>query len=206
MEIKKMHIPPNKNRRPQIRMKPTSITIHNTGNPNSTALNERNWLTNPNNDRIASWHFCVDDKQIIEAIPPNEVAWHCGSDGNYSSIGIEICESGDYNKSILNAIELVKILKKQYNITMIKQHYDWSKKDCPRLIRQGYLGWTWEKFLSMVNTEEEFMEQIKIIINGKVKIVDIINKNGNNYIKIRDLESEKIKIGYENKMPTITTI
>lgn len=62
-----------------------------------------------------------------------------------------------------------------------------------------------ERFLSAVNTEEERMEKIKIVINGKVKTVDVIAKDGQNYVKLRDLESDGIKIGFENKMPTVVT-
>ena len=69
------------NRRPGLKMEPEYITIHSTGNPNSTARNERVWLTNPQNDRTASYHVVVDEKEAIEVIPLNEVAWHAG-DGN----------------------------------------------------------------------------------------------------------------------------
>lgn len=62
-----------------------------------------------------------------------------------------------------------------------------------------------ERFLSTGNAEEERMEQIKIVINGKIKVVDVIVKNGQNYVKLRDLESDGIKIGYQDKMPTVVT-
>ena len=54
------------------------ITIHSTGNPYSTARGERNWLDNPTNTREASWHYVVDETEVIQAIPDNEEAWHCG--------------------------------------------------------------------------------------------------------------------------------
>jgi len=47
-------------------MTPEYITIHSTGNPTSTARNERAWLTNPNNNVTASWHIVVDEKEAIE--------------------------------------------------------------------------------------------------------------------------------------------
>ena len=95
-------------------MTPQYITIHSTGNTKSTARNERDWLTNPTNGRQASWHICVDEKEAIEAIPLNEVAWHAGDGrgpGNMSSFSIEFCESGDRHKTLLNAAEFgAKIL------------------------------------------------------------------------------------------------
>lgn len=127
------------------KMTPTTITIHSTGNPKSTAKNERGWLTNPANDRIASWHICVDEKEAVEAIPLNEVAYHAGDrTGNYSSIGIEICESGDRAKTILNTVELVaKMLHERgWGVDRLRRHYDWSGKICPRIMsNNNWEGW-----------------------------------------------------------------
>ena len=82
----------------------TTITIHSTANANSTALNERAWLDNPTNNRYASWHYCVDEIGVVQAIPEREEAWHCGdTGGNRTSLSIEICESGDRVKTLLNA-------------------------------------------------------------------------------------------------------
>ncbi|WP_315974005.1 hypothetical protein [Paenibacillus melissococcoides] len=50
-------------------MNATTITIHNTGNSGSSAKNERGWLTNPDNDRTASYHIVVDEHEAIECIP-----------------------------------------------------------------------------------------------------------------------------------------
>lgn len=145
------HIPKNtaKNRRPCLPMTPTTITIHNTGNPSSTARNERAWLTNPANDRTASYHIVVYEREAIECIPLNEVAWHAGDgngDGNRKSIGIEICESGDYAKTLDNAATLVaKLLKDRgWGVDRLRRHFDWSGKICPRLMYDNgrWTGWT----------------------------------------------------------------
>ena len=55
--------------------------------------------------------------------------------------------------------------------------------------------------------EEYKVEKTKININGKLVEVDTINIDGNNYVKLRSLESDKITIGYDNakKIPTVTT-
>lgn len=141
------HIPKGK-LRPGTKITPTSITIHSTGNPNSTAKNERGWLTNPSNTRIASWHICVDEKEAIEAIPLNEVAYHAGSaTGNTTSISIEICESGNREKTLSNAVVLTaKLLKERgWGIDKLKRHYDWNGKICPRILHPN--NWAgWEKF------------------------------------------------------------
>ena len=136
------------NRRPCLTMSPQYITIHSTGNPKSTARNERAWLTNPANKVTASWHICVDEKEAVEAIPLNEVAWHAGDGGsgtgNRRSISIEICESGDRAKTLENAIKLTaKLLHERgWGVDRLRRHYDWSGKICPRIMQpNNWAGW-----------------------------------------------------------------
>ena len=154
------HIPRNTphNRRPGTSMHPEYITIHSTGNPSSTARNERGWLTNSSNTRTASWHIVVDEKEAIEAIPLNEVAWHAGDGGsgtgNHKSIGIEICESGDRQKTLANAANLVaKMLNERgWGVDRLRRHFDWSGKICPRIMQQN--NWAgWEQFKKDVAKE-----------------------------------------------------
>jgi len=136
-------------------MKPQFLTIHSTGNPKSTARNERGWLTNPANDRIASWHIAVDEKEAVEAIPLDEVAYHAGSKtGNNSSIGIEICESGNREKTLAHAAEVAASTLKKYGwgVDRLRRHYDWSKKNCPRILSAN--NWAgWEQFKKQVQEE-----------------------------------------------------
>jgi len=137
-------------------MTPTTITIHSTGNLESTAKNERSWLTNPTNDRVASWHICVDEKEAVEAIPLDEVAYHAGNNtGNRSSISIEICESGNREKTVENAVKLVaKLLKERgWGIDRLRRHYDWSGKICPQIFYDGGKWTGWTKFKNDVNKE-----------------------------------------------------
>lgn len=147
------HIPRNTphNRRPGIRMQPQWITIHSTGNPSSTAANERAWLTNPNNPRQASYHYVVDATQTIECIPPTEVAWHAGDgrgQGNYASVGIEICESGDRERTLAAAADLAAEIMGAWgwSVERLKRHYDWSGKICPRILYDGGSWAGWEQF------------------------------------------------------------
>ena len=141
-------------RRPGIVRVPKTLTIHSTGNPRSTARNERSWLTNPANLRPQTgWHVVVDEREAIEAIPLNEVAWHAGDggsgEGNRFSIGVEICESGNRAKTLSNAAQVVAKLLEDNGLTMsdIRQHHDWSGKNCPRILRTGTL---WQEFLAAV--------------------------------------------------------
>ena len=148
------HIPKKHMRRPGTALTPTSLTIHGTANPKSTAKGERGWLTNPTNKRKAAFHIVVDELQAIECIPPSEVAWHAGTEkGNTESIGLEICESGDRTKTLKNAASLAaKLLRDRgLNTSNLKKHEDWSQKKCPRILINGgfrekpHQTWDWFK-------------------------------------------------------------
>lgn len=123
--------------RPGGSYKKTSITIHSTSNSESTAQNERAWLDNPSNTRQASWHYVAGEDVIIQAIPDEEEAWHCGkSEGNKHSIGIELIESGNRAAVIENAADFVAEKMKEYDFSIddIYRHFDWTGKDCPRIL------------------------------------------------------------------------
>lgn len=152
------HIPKETghNRRPGRAMTAKYLTIHSTGNPRSTAKNERGWLTNATNDRTASFHVVVDQDEAVECIPLNEVAWHAGDgssgSGNSQSIGLEICESGDRGKTLENAIAVAATILRQQNLpaSSLRRHNDWSGKVCPRILIDAAFrakpGHTWDWF------------------------------------------------------------
>ncbi|HIW34715.1 MAG TPA: N-acetylmuramoyl-L-alanine amidase [Candidatus Paenibacillus intestinavium] len=154
------------NRRPSFALEPTTITIHNTGNPSSTAKNERAWLTNTSNTRVASFHIVIDEKEAIEVLPLNEVAWHAGDgsgvkSGNRTSIGIEICESGNYSITLNHAIELVAkmLYERSWGIDRLRRHYDWSGKNCPRLMNADGKWSEWATFVNKVNEKLQSLKQ-----------------------------------------------
>jgi len=160
MNIKTDLIPPDTLKRPGTNMSWETITVHNTANSKSSAENEREWLTNPTNNRQASWHYVVCEDTIIQAIPDNEIAWHAGDGrkgpGNTTSLSIEICESGDFEKSKQTAAKFIalKLKEKNKDTLSVKRHYDWSGKNCPRLLIP-----IWGEFIEMIKkeiTETEF--------------------------------------------------
>lgn len=133
-------------------MNPTTVTVHNTAN-DAPAWNEVNYMIN-NKDEV-SFHYAVDDKEIVQGVPENRNAWHAGDgsgNGNMRSISIEICYSlsgGDnFIKAEKNAAEFVaSILKRKgWGIDRVKKHQDWNGKYCPhRTLDMG-----WNRFLNMV--------------------------------------------------------
>ena len=163
------HIPKSKNRRPGTALKPQFLTIHSTGNPSSTAKNERAWLTNPSNDRTASWHIVVDQNEAIEAIPLTEVAYHAGTAaGNSKSISIEICESGNREKTLVHAAEVTASTLKKYGwgVDKLRRHFDWSGKICPRILSAN--NWAgWNQFKKEVEKKLTDLKKIEVDIRGK---------------------------------------
>lgn len=159
MDIIKNIIPENRANRPGFFMTPQYITIHNTGNPNATALAHGNYLSkNSIAERLpVSYHFTVDDLHIVQHLPLNESGWHTGDGtngpGNRKSIGIEICEFTDTNRQLKaeeNAYRLTAFLCNTLNISpdFVVQHHHWTRKNCPRVLRGRPGGWTF--FITMV--------------------------------------------------------
>ena len=157
----------NKTSRPGIPMNPLYITIHNTGNSNKNANADMHTKYVDAASDYVSWHFTVDDNNIYQELPIKEVAWHAGDgngDGNYKSIGIEICENadGDYSKAEENAIKLISFLMDELNINIahIVPHKHWSGKYCPHVI----LNNGWDKFIDKIKlyrTHGDFYKQEK---------------------------------------------
>lgn len=135
------------------------ITIHQTGNTRkgADALAHGKLIMNGFRN---TWHYTVDDKNIVKHFNEDTQCWHAGDGkgkGNTQSIGIELCinEDGDYIKTIENAVKLVRYLMDKYSIsiTNVVQHNYWSGKDCPKQIRKGKKGITWNKFIELIKKE-----------------------------------------------------
>lgn len=153
-------IPVGKKNRPGYKLTAKKVTVHDTANPSkgADAAAHAAYFKGAAAAAIpASVHFVVDGgtlngkkaPAIYQLLPLNENGWHCGDGtngpGNRTSIGIEICENADGNRAQAeaNAAWLVAKLLKDYGlkITDIKQHYDWSGKNCPNVLRGRPGGW-----------------------------------------------------------------
>lgn len=148
-------------------MSPKYLTIHNTGNT-ATARNEGSYMNS--NWNQTSYHVAIDDKQAVQLIPFNRNAWHAGDgqgQGNRASIGIEICYSidngysGAMSERYLQAQENATLyaanvlLQFKWGVDRLKQHWHWSRKDCPHKMRaHGY--WDW-----FVKRVQQHMDAIK---------------------------------------------
>ncbi len=164
-------IPKGRRNRPGYRLDPKYITIHDTANTQSgaDAKAHASYVKSAAAAAIpVSWHYTVDDKVIYQHLPLNENGWHAGDGangtGNRQSIGIEICENRDGNRAAAeaNAAWLVAKLLREFNLGLdrVKQHYDWSGKNCPAQIRGRKNGWA--NFLKAVETHLKVAEPPKI--------------------------------------------
>ena len=132
------------------------IVVHNTAN-DASARNEIAYMISNGNE--VSFHFAVDDMEIIQGIPLNRNAWHAGDGGsgtgNRKGIAIEICYSKSggerFIKAEKNAAKFIAQLLKERNwsIDKVTKHQDYSGKYCPhRTLDMG-----WDRFLNMIKAE-----------------------------------------------------
>jgi N-acetylmuramoyl-L-alanine amidase len=155
--IRQAFLPISANARPGIVHKKMYIVVHITDNtrPTAGAKNHSDYLTNvaKTGYPYVSWQYTIDDHEIYQHIPDDEIAWHAGDGrtdlgGNMSGIGIELCvnSDGNYAQTIENGKELVAMLLKKYGwgVNQVKQHAFFVSKNCPSRIRNEG---TWGSFI-----------------------------------------------------------
>jgi hypothetical protein len=110
---------------------PTSIYIHWIGPyPNQTPYDVIAWWVKSGN--AASAQFVIKDELCVSPIPENEVAWHCGTRDNYSSIGIECIPMNKAGEFSADTIDTLVALLKHLPKVELRRHFDATGKDCPR--------------------------------------------------------------------------
>lgn len=169
--------------RPGTIIVPKFLTYHNTGNSGYGAdAKAHNKLIHnmadkhPRDTSHVSWHLSIDENYIIQHIPFNENAWHCGdgsgkNSGNMNSIGLEICmhsNQKNYAQAEENAIALGVYLSKTLNIPITNHvpHQKWSGKFCPAVILKRDGGFT--KFHDRIQKEMNPPKTIHFYTGGYV--------------------------------------
>ena len=161
-------------------MTPEFIVVHNTAN-DATAQNEIKYMIS--NDDQVSFHFAVDDKEVVQGLPLDRNAWACGDgtngSGNRKGIQIEICYSKSggarFENAEKNAAKFIAQLLKErgWGVDKVKKHQDFSNKYCPhRTLDKG-----WASFVNMVkdylnelNTPVQSTQASSISVGDKVKV------------------------------------
>lgn len=155
-------------------MTPEFIVIHNTAN-NASARNEISYMRR--NDEQVSFHYAIDDKEIVQGILENRNAWHAGDRngaGNRKGISIEICYSKSGGTKFINAEKRTakfvaeKLKEYGWGIDRVKKHQDFSGKYCPhRTLDMG-----WSRFLTMIEKELSGVPGVSIKEWQKAAIAD----------------------------------
>lgn len=136
-------------------MSPEFIVIHNTAN-DASADNEISYMRT--NSSATSFHFAIDDVEVVQGLPLNRNGWHAGDggsgNGNRKGIGIEICYSRSGGERFIKAEQnaarfTAQLLKERgWGIDRVKKHQDFMDKYCPhRTLDMG-----WGRFLGMVQS------------------------------------------------------
>jgi LysM repeat protein len=190
-------------------MTPTRIVVHNTAN-DASAQNEIAYMKR--NNLEVSFHYAVDDIEVVQGLPENRNGWHASDGGNgkgnREGIAIEICYSksgGDrFVRAEQNAVELIVDILKRYGwgIDKVTKHQDYCGKYCPhRTLDMG-----WDRFLSMIEAKMNEAHPTYIVKKND-NLWNIAVKHlgrGNRYKEImalNGLTSNVIHEGMELKLP-----
>lgn len=165
LNLRDVMIPAGRPNRSGSAITPTSITVHNTSNTGAGAnaaahakfVTQTGYYMLNGNKNWVSWHYTVDDKEVIKHLPLNEKAIHAGS-ANGQSIAIEICmhQGIDQQAANLRAARLVAALLHDFGwgIQAVRTHRSWTGKKCPTLLLDnGKEGGTWDAFCQRILQE-----------------------------------------------------
>ncbi len=147
------------------------IIVHNTYN-DASARNEIAYMIK--NDSQVSYHYAIDDKEIVQGIPENRNTWNAGDGGNgkgnRKGLSIEICHSKSGGQKFIEAEKLTakfiafKLNEKGWGIGKVQKHQDFSGKYCPhRTLDMG-----WQRFLNMVQAELNNLKKGDVSMNKPV--------------------------------------
>ena len=131
------------------------IVVHNTAN-DATAQNEVAYMIGNKNQ--VSFHYAVDDQEVVQGLPIDRNAWACGDGangkGNRKGIQVEICYSKSggtrFDQAEKNAAHFIATLLRErgWGIEKVKKHQDFSNKYCPhRTLDKG-----WNGFIQMIKS------------------------------------------------------
>lgn len=139
------------------------IVIHYTGNPGSSAMQNRDYFESlkDTKETSASSHFVIGlEGEIVQCIPTSEVAY-ASNHRNSDTLSIETChltEDGSYTKETYDSlVQLTAWLCKKFDLTEkdLIRHYDVTGKICPKYFVENEDAW--EDF------KEDVKEQMKRI-------------------------------------------
>lgn len=125
------------------------IVVHYTGNPGTTAAQNRNYFANlaRSHETYASSNFVIGlEGEVLLCVPIGEVAF-ASNDRNDDTLSIEVChpdDTGEFTpESYASLVRLVRWLAEFYGLDGedVIRHYDIRGKECPRYFVQNPEAW-----------------------------------------------------------------
>lgn len=177
------------------------IVVHYTGNDGDS--DEGNVKYFQNNIVKASAHYFVDNDSVTQSVYDDYIAWsvggtkygNCKQTGggkyygictNKNSISVELCDvqkdgiSNFSEKTLNNAVELIKLLMAKYNIDTdhIIRHFDVTGKTCPKPFIKDV---EWNKFKTMLGDDKMTNEEKQAFDELKNRVAELESKLGIRY-------------------------
>lgn len=125
------------------------IVVHYTGNPGTTAMQNRNYFEGLAESKVtkASSHYIVGlSGEIIQCVPLDEIAY-ASNHRNADTISIECCinnDAGKFTEKTYDAlVHLTAWLVGEYDLKIddIIRHYDVTGKVCPKYFVEHESAW-----------------------------------------------------------------
>ena len=140
----------------EIREETKYLVIHTTNNYSETATAQSHWnYWNSNPTANASANFVIDNKEVVECVDIDKMAWHVPKNEwmpeqevfSYNSIGIEMCNNIEFEKSMGNTVEFIRsyILPLYPDIKIVRHSDANGKQNCPAME-----DIEWENFLKEI--------------------------------------------------------
>ena len=125
------------------------VVVHYTANPNTTAMQNRNYFEGLAESKItkASSHYIIGlAGEIIQCVPLSEIAY-ASNQRNADTISIECCidnDAGKFNEETYEAlVHLTAWLVGEYELEIddVIRHYDVTGKNCPKYFVEYESAW-----------------------------------------------------------------
>lgn len=125
------------------------IVVHYTGNPGTTAMQNRNYFEGLAESKVtkASSHYIVGlSGEVIQCVPLDEIAY-ASNHRNADTISIECCinnDAGKFTEKTYDAlVHLTAWLVGEYDLKIddIIRHYDVTGKVCPKYFVEHESAW-----------------------------------------------------------------
>jgi N-acetylmuramoyl-L-alanine amidase len=167
------------------------ITYHNTYN-DVRAYNEVNYMITNNNQ--VSYHFAIDEIEVVQGIETNRNAWACGDGGsgtgNRKSISVEVCYSKNggakYDKAekLANKFIAQLLFERGWGVDRVKPHQYWSGKFCPHRILADS---RWNSIIADIQKELNALKGGKVVVTAPPTFKGYLDK-GDEGAPVKELQ------------------